>query len=41
MSHELRKAGTSLPATLRFYRRLSAAAGPLTPILLKLSLIHI
>ena len=36
MSHELRKAGTSpLPATLRFYRRLSAAAGPLTPVLLK------
>jgi 3-deoxy-D-manno-octulosonic-acid transferase len=36
MSHELRKADTSpVPATLRFYRRLSAAAGPLTPILLK------
>ena len=36
MSHELRKAGTSsLPATLRFYRRLSAAAGPLTPALVK------
>ena len=36
MSHELRKAGTSpLPATLRFYRRLSAAVVPLTPVLLK------
>lgn len=36
MSDELRKAGTgSLPATLRLYRRLSAAAGPLTPALVK------
>ena len=36
MSHELQKAGTSpLPATLRFYRRLSAAAAPLTPALFK------
>ncbi len=36
MSHELRKAGTGpVPATLRLYRRLSAAAGALTPVLLK------
>ena len=36
MSHELRKAGTSpVPATLRLYGRLSAAAGALAPVLLK------
>jgi 3-deoxy-D-manno-octulosonic-acid transferase len=36
MSHELRKAGTGpLPVTLRLYRRLSAAAAPLTPALFK------
>jgi 3-deoxy-D-manno-octulosonic-acid transferase len=36
MSHELRKAATNpVPATLRLYRGLSAAAGPLTPALLR------